>query len=100
MVAMSLEQMERNIARCRVLLSLAALLVTFIDPHEPLLAQWIPWISGPFRMDPRLFFVMAAHLVYSTVLYLRMGPVPSAGTSWVTTWVDVIFGIAIGAMTE
>src|SRR6185295_12458404 len=96
---MSLEQMERNIARCRVVLSLAALLVVFIDPQEPQLARWIPWVSGAFRMDPRLFLVMAAHLVYSIVLYAR-DPAPSHRTTMFTTWVDVAFGLAIGMMTE
>ena len=95
---MSLEQMERNIARCRVVLSLAALLVVFIDPQEPQLARWIPWVSGAFRMDPRLFLVMAAHLVYSIVLYAR-DPAPSHRTTMVTTWVDVAFALAIGMMT-
>jgi signal transduction histidine kinase len=95
-----LEQMEHNIARCRVVLSMAAILVVYIDPEEPLLARWIPFVSGSFRMDPRLFVVMALHLLYSTLVYAGLGRVLSMRTAALTTWVDVLFGVAIGAMTE
>ncbi len=36
------QQIEYNIARCRVVLSLAAILVVYIDPETPLLARWTP----------------------------------------------------------
>jgi hypothetical protein len=42
-----LEQMEHNIARCRVVLSIAASVVIYIDVETPLLARWFPFVSGP-----------------------------------------------------
>lgn len=98
MTTTGLQQMEHNIARCRLLLSLAALVVVYADPEEPLLARWIPITWGAFRMDPRLFFLMAAHLSYSTTVYF--GRAVSLRVAALTTWIDVLFAVAIGAMTE
>ena len=96
-----LQQMEHNIARCRVVLSIAAMLVVYIDPEEPLLARWIPFVSGRSVMDPRLFIVMATHRdlqrAWSTWDSRRGVP---ARMVTITTWVDVLFGVAIGTMTE
>src|SRR5438105_2620252 len=68
-----MQQMEHNIARCRVLLSLAAFLVVYIDPEEPLLSRWIQMDFGAFRMDTRLFVIMAAHFTYSLMVYVGLG---------------------------
>ena len=96
-----LEQMEHNIARCRVVLSLAAILVVYIDPETPLLARWIPFVSGRFTMDPRLVIIMATHLTYSVVLYVGLGRrLFPAHLATLTTWADVLFGVAIATMTE
>jgi signal transduction histidine kinase len=95
-----LQQMEHSIARCRVVLSIAAILVVYIDPEEPLLARWIPFISGRFVMDPRLFIVMATHLTYSVMVYVGLGRLIPARVAAMTTWIDVLFGVAIGTMTE
>jgi hypothetical protein len=54
-------QLEQNIARCRVILSLAAIAAVYIDPAEPLLSRWIPLVSGAFVMDFRLAAVVGAH---------------------------------------
>jgi signal transduction histidine kinase len=96
-----LRPMERNIAWCRVVLSLAAIMVVYIDPETPLLARWIPFVSGRFTMDPRLFVVMAAHVVYSVAIYLalRRDWLPPALVAR-TVWADVLFGVAIATMTE
>lgn len=96
-----LQQMEHNIARCRVVLSAAAILVVYIDPEAPLLAQWIPFVSGRFTMDPRLLVVMATHLIYSVGVFLGLGDrVFPNRLATVTTWADVLFGVAIATMTE
>jgi len=94
-----LQEMERDIARCRVVLSMALLLVVYIDPEEPLLARWFPFVTGPFTMDPRLFLVMATHLVYSIVLYRSGGSAFSPRTAVLTTWIDVFFAAVVAAMT-
>ncbi|HZR83259.1 MAG TPA: histidine kinase [Candidatus Binatia bacterium] len=101
MTPTGLRQMEHNIARCRVLLSLAAMIVVYVDPEEPLIARWIPFSWGAFHMDPRLLMVMAGHLTYSTMVYLgRGGFLSSMRAAAITTWVDVLFAVAIGTMTE
>jgi signal transduction histidine kinase len=102
MTPTDLEHMEYAIARCRVVLSLAALLVVYIDPEPPLLAQWIPFVHGAFRMDPRLFGVMVAYVVYSVIIYVglrRSWALPPALLAR-TVWADVLFGVAIATMTE
>lgn len=95
-----LQQMEHNIARCRVVLSLAAIMVVYIDPEKPLVARWIPFVSGSFTMDSRLFLVMATHLAYSLVIYVGLGRVFPVRLAALTTWTDVLFGVAIATMTE
>lgn len=93
-------QIEYNIARCRVVLSLAAILVVYIDPETPLLASWIPFHSGSFTMDSRLFVVMASHLIYSTVILVGFGRTITPRLAALTTWVDVFFAVAVATMTE
>ncbi len=101
-MAPDLEHMEHTIARCRVVLSLTALVVVYIDPEAPLLAQWIPFVVGSFKIDPRVFIVMTAHLLYSVGIYVglrrdwRLPPRLLART----VWTDVLFGTAIGVLTE
>ena len=95
-----LQQMEHNIARCRVVLSIAALMVVYIDPETPLLARWIPFVSGGFVMDPRLVIVMAAHLTYSVLVFVGLGRLFPVRWAALTAWADVLFGVAIGIMTE
>ena len=63
-------RIERNLARCCVVLSVAAIATVYIDPETPLMSQWIHWTSGPFALDPRFLAVMGAHLTYSIVVYL------------------------------
>lgn len=96
-----LERMEHNIARCRVVLSIAACLVVYIDVETPLLARWMPFVSGPFTMDPRLFIVMATHLTYSVLMYVGIGGrLFPAHLATLATWVDVLFGVILATMTE
>jgi signal transduction histidine kinase len=102
MTSTGVQQMEQNIARCRLVLSLAAIVAMYADPAEPLLARWIPMVSGPFVMDFRLLLVMALHLAYSVSVYV------SLSREWVspqrvvaqTMWIDVLFGAVIGTLTE
>jgi hypothetical protein len=101
-MAPDLEHMEYTIARCRVVLSVAALVVVYIDPEAPLLAQWIPIVWGRFVMDVRVFAVMAAHVLYSVLIYvgLRRGWALLPRLLARTVWTDVLFGTAIAVMTE
>src|SRR5512143_1580128 len=95
-------QLEQNIARCRLVLSIAAFVAVYVDPTEPLLSRWIPLQSGPFVMDPRLVCVLIAHFTYSLVFYL--GSVGrrlwSPRVAARTVWIDVFFGAAMATLTE
>src|SRR5262245_7265337 len=95
-------QIERNLARCRVVLSVAAIATVYIDPEIPLMSQWIHWTSGPFALDPRFLAVMGAHLTYSIVVYLATREDWPLASSFVarTVWVDVGFAVVIATMTE
>lgn len=99
---MGVSRIEQNIARCRLILSVAAFVAVYVDPTEPLLSRWIPLTAGPFVMDPWLWVIMGAHLAYSLVVYValwreRLSPQRVAPQ---TMWADVLFGVAIAALTE
>jgi len=95
-------QIERNLARCRVILSVAAIATVYIDPEVPLMSRWIHWTSGPFAVDPRFLAVMGAHLTYSILVYLATRDSRPLASSLVarTVWVDVAFAVVIATMTE
>jgi len=98
----SVPQIEPKIARCRLILSVAALIALYIDPTEPLLSRWIALNSGSFVMDPYLLTVMAAHLTYSVTAYVGLSRqwFAPARVAVQTMWGDVLFGVIIGALTE
>jgi signal transduction histidine kinase len=96
------QKMEQIIARCRVVLSVAAILVVYIDPETPLLSRWIPFVSGRLTMDPRLFLVMLAHIVYSVAIYVALQQRWALSPHFVarTLWADVLFAVMVATMTE
>ena len=98
----SVPQIEPKIARCRLILSIAALVAMYVDPTEPLLARWISMTSGPFVMDPYLLAVMGAHLTYSLTVYIGLSRqwFSPERVAVQTMWGDVLFGVIIAALTE
>ena len=102
MVENRFPQLEQNIARCRLVLSIAAFAAVYVDPAEPLLSRWIPLQSGPFVMDPRLLTVMGAHFIYSLILFIGFTGrhVWSPRAAARTVWIDVLFGAAMATLTE
>jgi hypothetical protein len=62
---------ERNIARCRVILSAVAIVTVYIDPTRPTLTRWVPLTGGAFTIDPYVLAVMVSHLAYSLLVYAR-----------------------------
>ena len=93
---------ERTIARCRIILSVAALIAVYIDPTLPTLTRWLPLTGGPFMLDPLALAVMLSHLGYSITFYLfeRWRVVSVRRIAIVSTWLDVAFGAAILLVTE
>ncbi len=94
--------MERSLARCRILLSVLAMLAVFIDPTRPMLTRWLPLTGGLFNIHPYTLIVMGSHLAYSVTLYVLLvrGIVTPLRLATVATWVDVLFGAAIALVTE
>jgi signal transduction histidine kinase len=93
---------EDHIARCRVILSVVAILAVYVDPTAPYIASWFRLATGRFTIDPYVFVVMGLHLVYSVFVYF------AAVRSWFdpnrlamgTVCADVALGGAIALMTE
>jgi signal transduction histidine kinase len=90
---------ERNIARCRVILSAAALVTAFVDPTRPMLLRWS---GGPFTLDPRALAVLLAYVAYALAIAvtLRGGVAPATRVGALSAWVDVVFAAAIALVTE
>src|SRR5882724_2946452 len=93
---------ERNIAQCRVILSVAAFVAVYIDPTRPTLMRWMPLTGGPFTLDPHALATMLSHLAYSIAIYLVASRQTGAPRQLaiVSTWADVLFGALIALMTE
>jgi signal transduction histidine kinase len=93
---------ERNIAQCRVILSIAAFVTVFIDPTRPTLTRLIPLTGGPFTLDPYAVAVLVAYVVYAFATFLvvdrRLLDVGRVATA--STWADVLFAAAIALVTE
>jgi signal transduction histidine kinase len=94
--------MERSIARCRVFLSLAAILAIYIDPSAPVFTRWLPLTGGAFVVNRYWVTVLLAHLAYSLSLaWAQQRPLASpARLARIATWGDVCFGAAIALVTE
>lgn len=98
----SLPQIERNIARSRLVLSLFALVAVYVDPTRSAFSPWPAPRTGWFQIDPHAFAALCAHLAYSLTVYIAT----SRGTfdrrllGTVTTWTDVAFGALIAVFTE
>ncbi len=92
---------ERNIAQCRVMLSIAAFVAVYIDPTRPTLSL-VPLTGGPFMLDPWALAVMLSHLAYSVAMFLtvRGRIVGPARAAVVSTCADVLFGASIALVTE
>src|SRR6266516_4839886 len=56
---------ERKVARCRILLSLFALAAIYLDPINPIVIGQFGSAGGPLRVDARALSVLGAHLGYS-----------------------------------
>ena len=102
MISTGLPRLEQNIARCRLVLSIAAFVAVYVDPTEPLLSRWIPLEAGAFVLDPRLLIILAGHLTYSLVVYAGLARQQLSPTTVAarTVAIDVLFGVAIAVLTE
>lgn len=93
--------LEANIARGRIVLSVVTLLSVFVDPTTPHLAQWVHVTSGPFAIDSHLLQILCVHLAFAVGIQIacRRGA-DLAFVTVVSTVFDVIFAIAVTLFTE
>jgi signal transduction histidine kinase len=94
---------ERSTARCRILLSIVALIAISIDPTPLAVSRWSGSAgAGPVTADPYTLAVMGAHLIYSVSVYVALARrrMASAALTTCTMWADVIFAAAIAFCTE
>lgn len=95
-------EMERSIARCRVFLSITAIVAWYVDPTEPALTRWVPSTGGTFVLDTYWVSVLLTHLAYSLVVasLQERDVVEPSRLARSTTAADVLFGAAIALVTE
>jgi hypothetical protein len=98
----SLLRIERRIARCRILLSLAAPLAVYLDPTEPILMRFMSLSGAAFFIDSRALAIMLGHLAYSVAIEvaLRSPRVRLPRIVAIATWGDVAFAAAVASVTE
>lgn len=91
---------ERNIARCRILLSSMAILAVYVDPTHPLMRP--SSVPAWFSIDPYTLGALIFHLAYSVFAYYVVARSALSLRTFhrITTWGDVVIGAVIAFMTE
>ena len=91
--------LEREIAKTRVALSLIAIASVYLDPTTP---QLVVPVKSFLGNDAYAFAVLAVHLTYAISVLRWVGAERAAGRSLLrlTSWLDVAFGGAIAVATE
>jgi len=95
-------EMERGIARCRMVLSAIAMVTVYVDPTIPMLGRSLGVTGGLFYIDPRTLGVMSVHLAYAATVSVLLARRLTQARRVVTmaTCADVLFGGAIMLVTE
>ncbi len=98
----NLAGMERNIARSRIMLSVAAILSVYIDPTAPNLTRWFLISGGLFKIDAYALAVLGLHLLYAVSAYLAVSRwlASQVRVAALSTAADVLFGVAVALVTE
>jgi len=101
MKAADFVDLELNIARARIVLSLVALLSIYVDPTTPDLSSWMPLTTGAFTIDVHTLAVLAIHLAYGVAIYLALSRrVATAHVPTISTALDLFFASAVALFTE
>src|ERR1043165_6705363 len=94
--------MERSIARCRVVLAVSGIVAWYVDPSAPALTRWAPITGGSFVLDTYWVTVLLTYLAYGlsvAALQARRLIAPRR-LARATIVADVLFGAAIALVTE
>lgn len=113
MTQMVKPRIELSIARCRVVLSVGAMVAVAVNPtHLPARAQVDPssmleWITGNLVSQMPAMILISVHVIYSDLVYywtLRQARSHRlafpARVAELTTWADILFAVAIAAFTK
>lgn len=98
---LNVSDLELNIARARIVLSVATVVSIYVDPNVPDMTPWIRLTGGPLVIDRLALATLGFHLLYSLVTHAlcTLGPLgPRA--SLATTVLDVLFGAVVAVFTE
>ncbi len=92
--------LEREIAKSRIALSVIAIGSIYLDPTTPQLGV-VP-VTALLGNDAYAFAVLAVHLMYAVAVLLLSAPdrATRAPVLWASTWLDVAFGGAVAIVTE
>ena len=96
-------RIERHIAQCRGLLSVAAPLAIYVDPTQPILTtRFVDLSWGAFVIDPRALLILLAHVGYSVAIFsaVQRPQVRLSRVIAISTWGDVLFAAAVAFVTE
>src|SRR5260370_6645368 len=83
--------LDLNIGRARIGLSLVALASMYVDPT----------VTGPFSIGPQMLAFMVCHLVYSISVYIAVkSGAPYGRLPALSTGLDIIFATVVAFLTE
>jgi signal transduction histidine kinase len=86
------KDLDLNVARARVLLSLLAMVSLYVDPTVA---------GGMFHLNTLALVTLLCHLAYSLSLYVALSrPIGAASLPAVSTPQDLIFATAVAFLTE
>ncbi len=93
--------LELDIARARILLSVATLISIYVDPNVPDMTPWIRLTGGPLVIDRFALAALSIHLAYSIAVHagVRIGSIGASARRWVTA-LDIVFACLVTVFTE
>ncbi|TMA99422.1 MAG: hypothetical protein E6J70_12945 [Deltaproteobacteria bacterium] len=94
--------LQPKVARCRLILSLIAIVAVYVDPTEPTGVPWLHLTGGKFAIDPYALAVLSLHLAYSSCVcwVIARHALPPRRLATLTAWIDVVLGAVVVIFTE
>src|SRR5438552_16363927 len=92
---------ERKVARCRILLSLFALAAIYLDPINPIVIGQFGSPGGLLRIDAHALIVLGVHLgsILAVLFSVSIGLVP-LGIVALSTGAAVLFAVVIALFAQ
>lgn len=101
-LAWTTPDLQPKVARCRLILSLIAIVAVYVDPTEPTGVPWLHLTGGEFMIDPYALAVLSLHLAYSSCVcwVVDRHLLSPRRLATITAWTDVLLGAVIVIFTE